>query len=398
MAILQTLFRQKHKNESWVKYVFYLLHLWLGVLSSAVLTIVCLTGAIYSTKPLVENVSHHKLAKLPEITSEQQELPLITLLEEFEARFEKTPNMLKTEPGYATLVSNFKRGEKSTAAYLNPYTAQVVGKPNEKISTFYNVIMRLHRWLLVREPGKTIVGISVLIFVFLLLSGLVLWWPSKKSQVKKAFVLSIKNARVYKTLYELHRVFGFYFILPLLFLSITGLYISYDWVKNGVTLALGGEVVERSHGPRRQTNALKNKTASFKQEEKIESENTPEKTVFPEIDTPLLKVKSLTTYGGATQIFLPREPGGDTRFTRYNTTNLLKARFPDRFTVKENGELETTLFKDQPLSKQVATIMKGLHTSELFPGWMGILYCIVSLFGTLLPLTGLWMWIKRATV
>lgn len=395
MAILQTLFRCKRSSESWPKYLFYLVHLWLGILSSLVLTVVCVTGAIYATKPLVEQSVNSNLTQIAVPENETPQMPVNILVEAFELQFDLTPNSITIVPGRATVISHFQRGAKSTTAFYNPYTGNILGESGDKVHGFYDTVMKLHRWLLVRDPGKTIVGASVLIFVFLLMSGLVLWWP-KKSQVKKGFVVVLKNQNLYKKLYELHRVFGFYFLLPLLFLSITGLYISYDWVKNGVTLALGGEVEKRQERPGGRS--PQKEGADFRKEARQKNDKEQPKVEFPELQKPLASLNEVAPYVGTVQIMMPRQPGGDIRFTKYNTHNWLGASLPDRFSVNEKGEVSSTFFKDLPLHKQMSSINKGLHTSELFSGWVGLVYCIIALFGALLPVTGLWMWIKRATL
>ncbi len=43
------------------------------------------------------------------------------------------------------------------------------------------IVMKLHRWLMddTRTTGKMIVGISTLFFIFILISGLTVYWPRK---------------------------------------------------------------------------------------------------------------------------------------------------------------------------------------------------------------------------
>lgn len=396
MSFLHSFFRVKYASESWVKYLFSLLHLWLGIASGFILTIVCITGAIYATKPMVENASTKNVRQLDMGEISEKQLPVEALIESFESEFGLTPNRIKIVPNSAILVHSFKRGEKSIGAYYNPYNGKFEGQVSAGIKDFYTSVMKLHRWMLVRNPGKIIVGVSVVIFVFLLLSGLVLWWPTNKRQLKKSIVIQWKTPSLFKRLYDLHRVFGFYLIIPLLFLSITGLYISFDWVKNGITLSLGGTIEKHAEHPHREVVKPNEKTSSFGQE--VNEKKVKPKEGWPSLKEPLQQVYDVTPYQGITTISLPRNFGGPIRFTRFNTDNWLRAALPDRIEISVDGEVQTTLFKKLPLHKQFSSIVKGLHTSELFPAWVGVIYCIISMAGALLPITGLWMWLKRASM
>ena len=65
--------------------------------------------------------------------------------------------------------------------FVNPYTGQVLEKYSYRETGFYQVFA-LHRWLLGGEGsvGKYIVGVSTFIFLFILLTGIILWWPKTK--------------------------------------------------------------------------------------------------------------------------------------------------------------------------------------------------------------------------
>jgi uncharacterized iron-regulated membrane protein len=83
--------------------------------------------------------------------------------------------------------------------------------------------MSLHRWLLGGSDsiGKTITGISTLIFLFILITGIILWWPKTKNILLRQ--LKIKQSAGWKRFnHDLHIVLGFYsaiflfiFALPL---------------------------------------------------------------------------------------------------------------------------------------------------------------------------------------
>lgn len=137
--------------------------------------------------------------------------------------------------------------ENFIAIFLNPYTGDFLKKQKtigEGGFDFFRFVISGHRYLwLPPKIGKPVVGISILIFVVLLITGLVLWWPKnfKKKKLKKAF--RIKWTAKFKRLnYDLHKVLGFYSLIFALILALTGLVISFQWFKNSVHfLASGGK-------------------------------------------------------------------------------------------------------------------------------------------------------------
>src|SRR5690606_11844945 len=63
--------------------------------------------------------------------------------------------------------------------YINPYTGEVLKAENTKWE-FFNIVLWLHMSLLLGELGHELVAYGVLLFVVLLITGLVLWWPKNK--------------------------------------------------------------------------------------------------------------------------------------------------------------------------------------------------------------------------
>src|SRR5690606_29577972 len=139
----------------------------------------------------------------------------------------------------------------SSTGYFNPYTGEEVsGQFDRSSEPFFQMLLNLHRNLLLGSPGKQIVGISVIIFVILLFSGLILWWPkSRRWRTSKASFQVRWRANSFQLNYSLHRVLGVYAFPLLLFIALTGLYITYPWMKNRVIITLGGEPILQKEAP-----------------------------------------------------------------------------------------------------------------------------------------------------
>ena len=130
--------------------------------------------------------------------------------------------------------------------WVNQYTGEVTGK-SERLPFFYTMF-RLHRWLLDSRPsgdgvfwGKMVVGVSTLMFVVVLVSGIVIWWPRTKRALKNG--LSIATHKGWRRFwYDLHVAGGMYGLLLLLVMALTGLTWSFDWYRTGFYHAFGVEV------------------------------------------------------------------------------------------------------------------------------------------------------------
>lgn len=73
-------------------------------------------------------------------------------------------------------------------AYVNPYNATVIELYNYNDS-FFASMLKLHKALLGGATGKLIVGICTLLFLFILITGVVLWWPKTRRILQKRLTI-----------------------------------------------------------------------------------------------------------------------------------------------------------------------------------------------------------------
>lgn len=119
-----------------------------------------------------------------------------------------------------------------TQVYVDPFTADVTGRRvwGEYLMTW---LYRLHFKLLGGETGETIVGVTGLVLMISVLSGLFLWWPLWKNSWRAAF--AIRRGR--RLNYDLHKATGFASAAILLVLAFTGVYMIFpEWIKPCVTV------------------------------------------------------------------------------------------------------------------------------------------------------------------
>ena len=109
--------------------------------------------------------------------------------------------------------------------FVNPYNAGVVEVADRTLN-FFEVVLLHWSLLLVNDIGQPIVGIATLVFVALLISGLVLWWPKSTRQQRVSSSGSGGSAAQWKQKnYDLHNIPGTMFSLVALLFGL------WDWLE-----------------------------------------------------------------------------------------------------------------------------------------------------------------------
>jgi uncharacterized iron-regulated membrane protein len=157
---------------------------------------------------------------------------------------------LDSDPEAAVVLSF---GREATR-YANPYTGEVLGEGAVHFRDFFHWITELHRWLALagesRETGKAVTGAACLVFLFLVLSGLYLWWPRRLTwHFVKRLVAFDRRLTGRARNWNWHNVFGFWACLPLLFIILTGLIMAYPWASNLLYSLTGNPVPPPREGP-----------------------------------------------------------------------------------------------------------------------------------------------------
>ncbi|MBC8084227.1 MAG: PepSY domain-containing protein [Hymenobacter sp.] len=215
-------------------------HLWLGLASGLVVFVVSITGAIFTFQDEIRDLTEPW--RKVEVQATAPVLP---------SRLQAAA--LAAHPGVAVAsswVTYFAPDRSATVfftdkaglpiqVYLNPYTGQVLHELNLR-THFFTIIQEIHMHLLLPEAvAKWVVGISISIFVVMLGTGLVLWWPKRRQERKQRFTIKW-GARWRRVNYDLHNVVGFYVASIGLVLALTGLFMIFPWMLAAARLVVDG--------------------------------------------------------------------------------------------------------------------------------------------------------------
>ncbi|AWM12739.1 peptidase [Flavobacterium sediminis] len=246
----------KKTKKNRFKYWIGKLHLWLGLTTGLLVFIISITGAIYAfqeeiTNHLRKDVIFHKEQnieakailpikelekKVNEYTSEKFPLHWVTIPVDKKRSYifyyyEHDPNGWNLFEEYIIYKS----------VYVNPFTGEILGSYDE-ISSFFNIIKSIHFSLMLNTSwGVYVCGIPTLIFVFMLISGIILWWPKNKNARKQRFRFNWKKVKKWKRKnYDLHNILGFYASSIALIIAITGLFYSFLFIKALIYIVFSG--------------------------------------------------------------------------------------------------------------------------------------------------------------
>ncbi len=230
---------QKTKKKSLLRRINNWLHLWLGLASGLIVFVVSLTGSIYTFQKEIKDFTE----RWRFVEARRQPFaPPSALLAEAQKHFpKKAPTGLTYAPADQAAAVGFQsqvNGKRSfSVVFMNPYDAGFIkAETRGEAFSFFDFILDGHRNLwLPKKIGGRVVGIAILVFVVLLITGLVMWWPKKwkRKHLKPAFKIKF-GAKPKRLNYDLHNVLGFYSLLVALVLAITGLVWSFSWVEKGV--------------------------------------------------------------------------------------------------------------------------------------------------------------------
>jgi uncharacterized iron-regulated membrane protein len=117
--------------------------------------------------------------------------------------------------------------------YHDPPTARVLEVVDFRAS-FFGFLHRFHENLTIPEyNGRAIVGWAGVGMLILSLTGIWLWWPRNG-----AFLRGLRWRRSGSTNFNLHHLLGFWISLPLAFVSLTGIYLSFPQTARSTMSAI----------------------------------------------------------------------------------------------------------------------------------------------------------------
>ena len=387
--------------------LFAKLHLWISIPFGLLISIICLTGASLVFEPEITRALDPQLYRVQKVG--RQALPPSQLAARIRGQLPDTLHLtslrLSGDPGESCLAGFRETGRQTLS--IDPYTGEVLGRT--KTPGFFRTMRQLHRWLMdapaskgSSSVGKRIVGISTLLLVVVLVSGLVIWVPRNRKALKNRLKVSCTN-RWRRFWHDTHVALGFYATLFLLVMALTGLTWSFGWYRTAAYGLFGGSARQEAstaaagapqkssgeaaagrsgHNSGSPEHGMSEGRPDGKRDEKRteEFDFRAWDALLRNLQAQYPVYKTITL--GTTDEKIP----ANTHLRRVDTATFDPS----------SGEIrEIARYRDAPRSQTLRGWFYAFHTGI----WGGlttrILYFLAALIGGSLPLTGYYLWWKR---
>lgn len=376
------------------KIVFWL-HLIAGVFAGTVVFIMSVTGVVLTfQKQMTEwaDRSYWPAASMP-----GSRLPVADLIARaVEAQPEGKPSAITfyADPAAPAVVT----APPGQNVFVNRYTGAATVGGSTAIRSFFRSVTDLHRYLGAsgdsRATGRAITGACNLAFLFIVGSGIFLWWPRKWTVPALRPITWFKRGLSGKPRdFNWHNVFGFWSAIPLFLIVLSGVVMSYPWANSLVYKIAGSSQPVRGNGQR----GGQDRGGGGREGAGANAElNRAPALDLAQVDAFLVNAEQAAR--GWRTINLRLLTTADRQVT-LTIDNSFGGRPQMRSTVvfdKRTGEIALTQrFADQTTGERARSWMRFAHTGEFYGVAGQAIAGIASAAGAMLVFTGLSLAIRR---
>lgn len=376
------------------------LHLWLGLLVGLLVFIISITGAIYVFKDEIQNALRKDAIWHGNKAAENTKpLSVDILMEKMKTKYPTNEPLgwitVPIDKNKSYEFHYYKRDRTAwnyndefqinKTVYVDPFSGEIKKIYDEK-KDFFFIILRIHFALLLgTNIGSWVVGITILLFVIMLISGIVLWWPKNKNARKQRLWFRWKNVKNWRRKnYDLHSVLGFYSSFFALIIAITGLFYAFKIVPKIIYFSTSGGQTEKPE-PEKFLTPTKGK-------------KLPQTLVLDKISN---KVEAL--HPTAKEYTLMVEGKGKKKKENTKKSEIISVQVRQLshsyhirhqlFFDANNGDfLLNKTYGDLGFGEKILMANYDIHTGQIFGIWTKILALIISLICASLPITGFLVW------
>ena len=339
---------------------FFTLHLWVAMIVGLFILILGATGCVMAFEPEIDHLLH---ARWSYVTPRGDRMTLAQMGDRVSRALPGeriTAYTLSTSPHISAQVNL----ERSTA-YVDPYTGEILGTRLNGMD-FLGYVHQLHLRLLIftdGDLGKKIMSWAGFAMLFLIVTGLYLWWPVKRFRVQS-------GKRFW---FDLHHAIGIFSFAFLLILTITGMMIGFEQSAVPMFYRMTGS--QPSRPP------------------KIPAPPPGAKPITPD---QAMEIARAAIPGAAP--FAINIPGPKAAY-------LVRSRFPEDLTPGGRSRvvidqytgkvLFTEDSRTAPAGTRMVIINRAIHTGDVFGIPSKALVSLASLMAVVQLTSGLAMWWKR---
>lgn len=373
-----------------MKKFFRTIHLYLSLAAGLFIVIASVTGAImsfedeishtfFAERYFVKPTSTQKLSINELIAiAEQSQKTIVSGLKVYNAADRSVEINLaakeKANPETSKPKTEEKKGRKpGFLVYINPYDGQILERVKSGVSFFKKVEM-IHRFLLSKKGGigNYVMSYSSVFFFFILITGVILWWPKNKKVLRQR--LKIKwDGKGKRLIHDLHVVIGFYTSIFLIVVVGTGLIMAFPTVNSAIFKLTKSET--ESPKPPKSTFIAKAEPLDLATINQI--------------------VEKISKNWESYNLRLPK--GGEDAIVLNVLEKGALAHKTDTYYIDQysGDQIGAVAFADKNLGQKIRSYIKPIHTGDIYGLPTKILGFIICLLTITFPVTGVMMWLRR---
>lgn len=228
-----------------IRTVLFRLHLSVALAAGLFIVTMAATGIVLACEDAVMSLAERRVSvavreDVPRLPPDELVRAAVAWGELAGGPFAATSIEYRNRPGAAVQV----HAGRDRRVFVDPYTGEVVGRGFPLLEGFFEGVRGWHRWLGVSggavRKGRAVTGAANVAFLFLLLTGPLLWLPRRltRKNLKENLVFR-RSVRGPARKLNWHYVVGIWSFVPLVVISFTGVVMSYPGVGDRVYPVVG---------------------------------------------------------------------------------------------------------------------------------------------------------------
>lgn len=337
------------------------LHRWTALAVSLLLIGTAASGAVIVFEGAIDRATHPALWHATPIGPT---LPIDTIVARVETKFPDSKVVALNPTPVPDRAWTMNAGP--ITVFVNPYTGEINGTRTQKEaqSTLSRRMHVFHVEFLAGKVGREIVGVLTAIALFLVVTGVILWWPDK--------LIRVTTTASWKRInFDLHHALGIIASLVLIVIMSSGLVIHYDALTN---LVKSLDQTPPPPPPTQSAGAPDAPRLSF------DAVAATARAALPGADIMVISLGNAKNPGFAGMRF-PEDhtPGGRSRV------------YVDHFT---GALLSTSSTRDAPLGTRIDNLKRSLHTGDVMGKPTEAVWLLATLVLLSQIVTGVLMWLN----
>lgn len=361
-----------------------------GAIAGIVVLIMSVTGVLLMYEKQITNWADMRDYRVAPATQNAPRLSIETLLAKAAEERPAAATSVTVRAASDLPVSIGYQG--GTSVFINQHTGDILGDGAPRVRAFFRSVTDWHRWLGRKPDNRTIsraiTGASNLGFLFLVMSGFYLWWPSKWSKPVVRNVTWFKRGLSGRARnFNWHNVIGFWCAVPLFVVVLSAVVISYTWAGNLVYRLAGEEPPAPRTAPPPSDNAGQKRDA-------IKRSDAASSSIG--LNALLLRAEQHTADWKSITLQIPQSPDGPATFTIDQGNGGQPQKRGQLSLDRKTGEvMKWEPFSSLSRGRQWRSFLRFAHTGEV-AGVVGQSIAGLASFGaSFLIWTGLSLALRR---